>query len=259
MKKMLSVVGFFALIVALGLLAGTALNGPDGTSEAAAVSDVTSIVPGQAGDGEVEAALAPEAVTAASKYSSFAIPLQLTGISMASHVANYAETGDPNTNGSGILRVLMWNGTRFLEYCPDAPIFCDPDYAVGVGDSLMVLADNTLTATILSWVGDVPAQGAVTNSLAANANNVIMVPLDQYATFGNPGAPVLTGTADKLAKEIDPPNGANVNRVLMWDASNQRYVEYCPAAPIFCDPDFQVYSGYPYMILTGGSPPSHWP
>ncbi len=144
---------------------------------------------------------------------------------------------------------------RWYEYFPVDPDLGDPDFAVGSGDglALMVLVDNALLAsTTLSWVGDVPDAGTVTNPMTPNAFNFIMIPLDQYATYGSPGSPA--GTALTLANDI-----TNVTRVMKWDMTEQRWFEYYPVDPDLGDPDFDVFTGYPYLISINASGPTQWP
>ena len=116
----------------------------------------------------------------------------------------------------------------------------------------MILLDSTQTSTVLSWVGDVPTQGTIHNQLAPNSWRFIMVPLDQYGSFGSPLAP--TGTAATLGTLIP-----GVEWVMKWDATAQAYVEYFPQNPDFGDPDYPVYIGYAYFIRTGASAPAQWP
>jgi len=243
MKRLLSTALAVALLLGLGALAVLARGGGDILAPA---DNVVVAAP------QPQTAAAPDAPTAISKWNSLAVPLQVPNINTSDKVANYITTGNPNTPGNGITRVMKWNGLRWLEYYPQTPFLGDDDFPVNTGDSLLVLADQNLTATTVSWVGDVPAVGAVRNILAPNAWNSIIIPLDQFATYGSPGAP--SGTAATLASAI-----TNVDRVMKWDNTVQRWFEYYPDAPFLGDDDFSVFAGYPYMIHTKVSPPTQWP
>ncbi len=252
MKKILSVVGFFALIVALGLLAGTALNGPDGTSEAAAVSDVTSIVPGQAGDGEVEAVLAPEAVAVSGvSWNAIALPLD-TGSTTADGIAATIESFcDPACPGA-IEKVSRWDpvaqswGTRTVGG------FFPPDFDVHPGFALLIAANDTLNVNSFAWVGDLPPQCLATgcfqygqnNLPALNASgwNFIMIPLDKSGPT----------SADALAADI-----GNVTKVSKWDAGAQSWGTRIVGG--FFPPDYLVETGYPYLVLSDGTSSTVWP
>lgn len=256
MKNALSSIAIIVLLVALGALTVIAL--PRGMETATASAPATE----PAAPSIEAAASAPEAPAATNKWNSIALPLDVAGsdVSMASDVANYIASGDANDPGNQtVKRVMKWNeaSQRWVEYFPQDPDLGDPDFAVGSGVAggalaLMVLVDSNLSNTVLSWVGDVPAEGTVTNPLQANGFSFIMVPLDQYASFGSPGSP--SGTAADLADAI-----TNLTRVMKWDSSLQRWVEYFPQDPDLGDPDFDVFAGYPYMVRGNASTPSQWP
>lgn len=252
MKRISSSVAIFVLLAALGGLTLLAMpRGLEGDTTAP-----SNVFPrfAPASEAALSESLAPDATN---KWTAIAIPLDVSGsgISMASHVANYIASGDPDDAGNGsIKRLMKWDlaQQKWIEYTPQFPLIGDPDFAVEPGGALLVLADSSLQNTTLSWLGDVPESGVITNTLAANAWNFIMVPLDQYAMYGSPGAPV--GTASDLADDI-----TGVSRVMKWDAVQQKWIEYYPDFPLLGDDDFDVYAGYPYMIRTNSSSPTQWP
>lgn len=239
-----------AVVLLLGLGALAVLAMPSGSAALNAAPFVSAAPPAQ--EGSTDAVAAPDAPDVTSQWNAIAMPLIVPSVNTSAKVANYINSGDPAVEGSGITRVLKWNGLRWLEYYPQAPFLGDEDFTVNTGDALMVLADASLAANRVSWVGEVPALGAVQNDLTPNAWNYITIPLDQYDTYGSLGAP--TGTAATLAADI-----TNVNRVMFWDSTVPRWFEYYPDAPFLGDEDFPVYMGYPYMIHTKEMPPTKWP
>lgn len=246
MRRVLGTILAVALLLGLGALAVLAL--PNANASLAGAPAVSAAAPEFNPD-------APAASTL--KWNSVALPLAVStsqGVVDAQTLANYTATGNANTTGTSVQRVMKWDLTnqRWLEYYPQDPDLGDANFALGVKDAVMILLSSAQSSTVLSWVGDVPIQGSVHNPLRTSAWNFIMVPLDQYGTFGTMSSP--TGTAATLASTI-----GSVQRVMKWDPSAQRWVEYYPSDPDLGDPDFAVYIGYPYMVRTGTSTPTQWP
>jgi hypothetical protein len=252
MGRLLSTIIAVALLLGLGALA--VLATPHGSAAMTAGSLAAAPV-----------AAAPDAPAVGNpRWNSIALPLNVTGLGItdAQKLANYIATGNATIEGSSVLRVMKWDAAstpqRWLEYYPPDPSAGDPVFAVATGDALMVLLSSAQSSTVLSLVGDVPPAnpdpGAVNYTLSNSAWNFIMIPLDQYSLYGSPSAPV--GTAASLATDI-----GGVTRVMKWDATATppRWIEYYPSDPSAGDDDYNVFSGYPYMIRTNASAPTQWP
>lgn len=247
MGRLLSTIVAVALLLGLGVLAVMALPGAAAPMTAGAVAAAPL-----AAEPDAPAAL----MAGTPKWNSIALPLDVTasGVTDSQKIANYISTGNANTIGTSVLRVMKWSRLeqRWIDYIPQDPDLGDPVFTVDVGDALLVLLDSTQTSTVLSWVGDVPLQNTITNQLSQNAWNFITVPLDQYATYGSLSAP--SGTAATLAGDI-----TGITRVMKWEASEQRWVDYIPQDPDLGDADYAVNFGYPYLIRTDNTAPTQWP
>ncbi len=228
MNRVLTTVLAVALLLGLGALAVLAL--PGASAPLAAAPFVS--------------AAAPDAPMAAQNVNAIAMPLDATNQFTAAGV-NFDADGLATIVGPGVQQVLKWNATSGYQtwYPPDQD---GDNFLLTVGGSYRLVLDNTAN-TIVSFVGDVPAQGAVKFTLVRPTGvgcviNDISLPLDQSAV----------ADADDLAQAI-----GNVDQVLFWDKDTQGYKTWYPADQ---DGDnFTTLIGYPYRVclLSGGA--TTWP
>jgi hypothetical protein len=211
MKRLVSTALAIALLLGLGALAVLARGGgdiltPAGNAVAAAAQPQT--------------AAAPDAPMAA-KYNAIAVPLIVSGISDASSLKSYIEA---NVSGVTVTQLLKWDATipPLGDYRVYTGSSFSDNFGVATGDAVFVLAQGT-TPTTLSFVGDVPAQGAVSFNLVGDPGtcryNFISVPLDKGSIVNAAGLAAAIG---------------DVQQVLSWDPS------------ILPEGDFRVYTGSPF-------------
>ena len=230
MKRILYTTAFLGLLIVLAVAAVYALKGPAATATAAASAPAADISPASA--------LAP---TAGEKYNFIALPLD------SSDSFSYTASGLASYVGSSVQQVIKWDaaGQSYASYSPGGPP--PTDFNLEIGGAYFLLVDNT-SATVLSFVGDVPAQGGVSFSLVKESGasgckqNAISVPLDQGSIT----------KASELASAI-----GGVDQVVKWDASSQAFVTYSTGGPP--PTDFAVSIGYPYFVCLNNTAPSNWP
>lgn len=219
MKNVLSSLAIVVVLAALGLSTMVAL--PRGL-------DATAAAP--AGAPSIEVANAPAATQ---NYNVIAIPLAAQG--------QFSDAGFPYTAdglaklvGSSVTQVLRWDsaGQIYEFWLPQDQD--GVDFNLQTGGTYWLLVDSA-APPVVSFVGDVPAQGSINFSLVGNPSaclyNEISLPLDKSSITN----------ADQLASAV-----GNVVQVLRWDASTQQYEFWLPQ-----DQDgvnFAVKIGYPYTL-----------
>ena len=224
MKNILSITIFALLFLGLGALALTAAPGDAG------------IVAGSAP--EVEAA----DVAATNSFNFIGMPLD-----SSASVTPFQASGLASYMGASVKQVMQWNAASqiWASYIPGVsppPL----NFALAVGRSYMIEVDST-SGSVVSFVGDVPAQGSVSNALvpaaAAGCNfNTLTIPLDRGDVT----------TALALANDI-----GGVDQVMQWDAVNQIWSSYIPGVsppPL----NFATKIGYPYMVCLDNTGPTTW-
>jgi hypothetical protein len=225
MKNILSITIFALLFLGLGALALTA-----------APSDL-GIVTGSAP--EVEAA----EVAAANKFNLIGMPLD-----SSASVTPFQASGLASYMGASVKQVMKWNAASqiWASYIPGQsppPL----NFGLAVGGAYMVEVDST-SGAVVSFVGDVPAQGSVSNLFvpaptAVGCNfNTLTIPLDRADIT----------TASGLAADI-----GGVDQVMNWNAASQIWTSYIPGQsppPL----NFATKIGYPYMVCLDNTAPTVW-
>lgn len=226
MKNSLSSLAIIVVLAALGLTTVVAL--PRGM-------DATAAAPAAPAD-------APARAPLANKYNVIAMPLDATQQFVDAGVAFNAE-GLATIVGTGVQQILQWNpntGT-YLSYIPGLG---GDNFNLTVGGVYWLELDSS-AGNIVSFVGDVPAQGSVSFTLMRPvlgcAFNDISLPLDQGAIT----------TPQQLADSI-----GNVEQVLQWNASTQTFLQYIPGLG---GDDFDVKIGYPYHVCLQPGGNTTWP
>lgn len=189
--------------------------------------------------GEFDFAIQPGISNSDLRWSSISIPLSGSGIpTTADAVASYVSAGN-------IKKVARWNASTetWSVRTVGAP-FGTPNFTVAPGDTLLIGA-NHLVPAFFTWVGLLPDIGTISQPLIQNSYNFLMIPLDQRGNF--------TLTADSLAADI-----GGVTKVARWNAGTQTWTVRTVGAP-FGTPNYTVFLGYPYLVLTSGSTPPTWP
>lgn len=229
MKRLLYTTIFVGLVLVLAVAAVFALKGPAPTQTASAAPAAES---GQT------SSLAP---TATDNYNFIALPLDSSDSFSytASGLASYVP---------GTKKVVRWDATN-QQYVSYTPGISPPsaDFSLDIGGVYFLLLDSTAD-NVVSFVGDVPAQGSVSFTLTAGTAsscvyNAISIPLDQDQI----------ATAQDLADAI-----TGTTKVTKWDATNQQYISYTPGiSPPSAN--FDVAIGYPYFVCLDDTAPSQWP
>ncbi len=222
MKRFLFTTVFVALVLVLAVAAVFALKSPDAVQTAAVEA------PALASPASV---LAP---TAGEKYNFIAMPLD------ASDSFSYTASGLLGYV-NGATAVMKWDAANqyYVTYTGGPG-----DFALEIGGAYFLLLDNSADS-VLSFVGDVPAQGSVSFSLVKETGasgckyNTISLPLDEGSIT----------TASQLMSDI-----GGVDSVVRWDATTQHYVTYTGGPG-----DFAVSIGYPYLVCLNNSAPANWP
>jgi hypothetical protein len=238
MKRLLSTALAVTLLLGLGALAVLARGGGDILSPADNV--VSAAV-------QPQTAAAPDAPAIGGKYNAVAIPLIVSGINDAASLKSYIETNVP---GVTVAQLLKWDAA--ILPTGDYRIYTGSSFSdnfdVDTGDAIFVLAEGS-TPTVLSFVGDVPAEGSVSFSLvgdsAACRYNFISVPLNKGSITDAAG----------LRSAIGGSAISDVAQVLSWDESiapNGDFRIYTGSS--FSD-NFPVKIGYPYFVCMLASKP----
>jgi hypothetical protein len=235
MRRVLTTVLAVALLLGLGALAVLAL--PNGSAPLAGAPAVSAAAP--------EFQDAPEAVLATNKVNVIAMPLNATN-QFTNAGKSFDADGLAAIAGTGVVQVSTWDATS-ASYRSWDPIAVDGDnFSLAVGGNYRLVLDSTAN-TIVSFVGDVPAQGSVKFNLVRPTSgacrvNDISLPLDQAAIT----------TADQLAIAV-----GNVEQVLEWVGGTQSYRSWDVLAQ---DGDnFAVKIGYPYRLCLAAAGSTTWP
>ena len=225
MKRILYTTVFLGLLIVLAVGAVYALNGPATVKTASVAAPAADTAP---------LALAP---TATQNYNFIALPLD------SSDSFSYTAPGLASYVGSSVKQVVKWDASSqsYVSYTPGGP----GGFNLEIGGSYFLLVDSS-SPTVLSFVGDVPAQGSVSFALDNTATSgcrytSLSVPLDQSGI----------NDANDLANAI----GSGVQQVIKWDAGSQSYVSYTAGGP----GAFPVSIGYPYFVCLDSSAPANWP
>lgn len=232
MRRVLTTVLAVALLLGLGALAVLAL--PNGSAPLAGAPAVSAAAP------EFQ-----DAPLATNKVNVIAMPLNATN-QFTSAGKSFNADGLASIAGPGVVQVLSWNAATasYLSWDPAAQD--GNNFSLTVGGVYRLVLDSTAN-TIVSFVGDVPAQGTVSFALTRPSGtgcaiNDISLPLDKANIT----------TADQLATAV-----GNVAQVLEWNATTQTYLSWDVAAQD--GNNFATKIGYPYRLClsTGGS--ANWP
>jgi hypothetical protein len=174
--------------------------------------------------GDFDYALTP-GVTGTDNYTVIGMPLT-TGVLNAAEVSAYI--------GASVQQVLHWDAaSQTFEFWLPAFGF-GTNFAVLPGEAYWLALDPAAPA-VVSFVGGVPAQDAISFSMIGNGTicqqNEFILPLDQ------PGILFATDlTADMSA--------GNPEQMLQWDESSQTYEFWLPDFGF--GTDFPTRPGYPY-------------
>jgi len=229
MKRLLLTTVFVALVLVLAVAAVIALKGQPASQTAAPSASSSVLAPAPA--------LAP---TGTDKYNFIALPLDSSDSFSytASGLAGYVP---------GTQQISKWDASSqgYVSYAPGGPP--PTDFNLEIGGAYFLLLDANADS-VVSFVGDVPAQGSVSFSLIKETSatgckyNTISIPLDQGSIT----------KASQLASAI-----GGVDQVSKWDATTQGFVSYSPGGPP--PTDFDVFIGYPYFVCLNQSAPANWP
>ena len=221
MKNILSITIFALLFLGLGALALTAAPGDAG------------IVAGSAP--EVEAA----EVNATNNFNFIGMPLD-----SSASVTPFKASGLTAYMNPGVQQVMQWNaGSQVWASYSGGPPFTD--FNLAVGGAYMVELDSTHPDTVVSFVGDVPAQGSVSHTFVLPPGagcyfNTLSIPLDRSDLL----------KASDLVADI-----GGVEQVLQWNAVTQLWASYSGGPPFT---DFDVKIGYPYMVCVDNTATTPW-
>jgi hypothetical protein len=239
MRRVLTTVLAVALLLGLGALAVLALPNANASLAGAPLSAA-------APDFE------PEAPLATNNYNAIGMPLNAAN-QFTSAGFGFDSDGLASLVGSSVSQVLQWNNTRqeFDTWNPVSNtgvvngLFTTTPFALAVGGSYWLLVDST-SPTVVSFVGDVPAQNSVKFTLVGPVSgcsyNALTIPLEQSS---------LTNS-DLLADSINA--AGQVSQVLQWNAVRQEFDTWNPVSNtgvvngLFTTTPFATKIGYPYMI-----------
>lgn len=234
MKRFLSITLAIALLLGLGSLA--VLARPGGSAEpAAAVAQVES------SQQTASQSAAPAAPQAGTKYNVIALPLNAVSQFPA---GKFNAEGLATILGPGVEQLLEWSPSDGA-YRVYAPGLGGNNFALKVGGVYWVALDSSAN-TAVSFVGDVPAPGAVQFTLVrpttgACVYNHISLPLDQSGITN----------ALELATSI-----GNVEQMLEWDAASGAFRVYAPGLG---GNNFATQIGYPYLACLLPTGNTIWP
>lgn len=234
MKNALSSIAIIAVLVALGALTLAAMPRGMETTATASAPAANPAAP------SMEVARAPEA---SNTYNVIAMPLDAEQQFLDAGVS-FDGAGLAEIVGPGVQQVLEWNPSTntYLSYIPG---FGGDDINLEVGGVYWLELDST-AGDIVSFVGDVPAQGSVSFALVRPASsgctyNDISIPLDRDDIT----------TPQGLADDI-----GNVEQVLQWNPQTNTYLEFYPG---FGGDDFDIKIGYPYHVCLQPGGATTWP
>jgi hypothetical protein len=233
MRRVLGTILAVALLLGLGALAALAL--PNANASLAGAPAVSAAAP----------EFNPDAPAATVKYNMIGLPLNSTN-QFTSAGYSYNADGLGKIVGTGVTQVLSWNPSTQTYLTWDVGIQDGTNFSLTTSNAYWILLDST-AGSVVSFVGDVPAQGSTHFTLTRPASagcllNDITLPLD-WSSVAN---------ADQLATAV-----GNVSQVLQWNASTQTFVTWDVA--IQDGTNFATKIGYPYRLClsTGGA--TTWP
>ncbi len=234
MKRLLSAIAAVMLLLGLGAIVVLAL--PDANTAPAAVAPAAMAAAPFAQDQPV-AAEALAAPSVGTRFNVIALPLD-SSAQFAAQSLSYTASGLAAYVGSGVQQVLHWDtATQTYEFYFPADGF-GTDFSLQTGGVYWIEVDST-TPPVLSFVGDVPAQGTIQFDLLGATTclwNDISLPLDKSDIT----------VASQLAASI-----GDVEQIVRWDPETQTYEFYFPADGF--GTDFSTRIGYPYHVcLTQG-------
>jgi hypothetical protein len=192
--------------------------------------------------GAFDQALTPAAGPDERAYNLIAVNLDVPGVTDADALAAYVGAA---SGGHGVYMVLHHDAeAQSLEW--RLPGLAGTNFAVGAGDAVFLYLDET-APPVLSLVGAVPPQGSVSFDLArpepggSCTYNFVSVPLGRDDLVD----------ADALAAEI-----GGVYSVSRYDAATQTLIWRLPGVS---GPNFDVRTGYPYIVCLDETAPASWP
>lgn len=233
MRRVLSTVLAVALLLGLGALAVLAL--PNANASLAGAPVVSAAAP----------EFAPDAPTAGPNYNMIGLPLNSTN-QFTSAGYTYNADGLAKIVGNGTTQVLSWNASTQTYQTWDVGLQDGINFNLTTSHAYWVLLNNSAN-NIVSFVGDVPAQGSVHFTLVRPAGagcllNDFTLPLDKANITD----------ANGLATAI-----GNVGQVLQWNASTQTYQTW--DVGLQDGINFGTKIGYPYLTCLNSGGTTSWP
>ncbi|MGE5602119.1 MAG: hypothetical protein ACM30E_03655 [Nitrososphaerales archaeon] len=234
MRRVLSTTLAVALLLGLGALAVLALPNP--SASLAETSVVSAAAP----------EFNPDAPATGPNFNMVAMPLNATN-QFTSAGLTYDADGLAKLVGSGVRQALSWDNVNqvYKIWTIDEFGGSGTNFPLAVGGGYWLLLDST-SPTIVSFVGDVPAQGSLHFSFVTAASckfNEFSIPLDQ---------PGIT-KANQLATAL------SATQVLHWDATLQLFDIWTVDEFGGSGTDFNVKIGYPYVACLATGAPTTWP
>lgn len=247
MKRILSTALAISLLLGLGALA--IIASPNGAGSLLTASKPAAVALAAS---NFQGAAAPQAPDAAQNFNMIAMPLDATNQFTS---AGYTFTADGlmKLAGGGIKvpQVAHWRAdTGIYEtwtWNPDEGYAVGTDFALEVGQAYWLLLEST-AGNVISFVGDVPNQGAVKFTLVRGTPcvfNQFSIPLDQSTITD----------ADALMTAL------NAQQVSRWVASSQTFESWTwnPDEGQAVGVKFSVQIGYPYVACLVTGTPTNWP
>jgi hypothetical protein len=235
MRRVLTTVLAVALLVGLGALAVLAL--PNANAPLAGAPAVSAAAP------EFQ-----DAPAATQNFNHIAMPLNAQN-QFTTAGFTFDADGLSKLVGSGVRQVARFNaeGQSYDTWTID-PEFggSGTNFPLAVGGAYWLLLDSTAT-NIVSFVGDVPAQGSVTFTFVTGSPckfNEFSLPLDQSAITN----------ADQLATAL------SATQVAQWNAAGQKFDTWT-IDPEFggSGTNFTAKIGYPFAACLATGAPTQWP
>ncbi len=233
MKNLLSNLLFGVLF--LGLAALAFLSAPRNGDVAAETvpDDLAAVSDNVAGS-------ASNALLATNKYNFVALPLDSTA-----SVSPYTAAGLGSYAGSGAISVIRWNSSTqgFETHTVGFPF---NNFTLETSGAYFLEVDSTAD-TVLTFVGDVPAQGSTSFTLAKGSSpsecayTSISLPLDQSGITDAAGLGAAISGADEIVR---------------WNSSTQGFETHTVGFPFN---NFAVEIGYPYFVCVNSTGASNWP
>lgn len=233
MRRVLTTALAVALLLGLGALAVLAL--PNANASLAGAPPVSAAAP----------EFNPDAPTATLNYNAIGLPLNAAN-QFTSAGYSYNADGLAKLIGAGVTQVLSWNPNTQTYLTWDATIQDGTNFNLTTSNAYWVQLNNT-AASVVSFVGDVPAQGSVHFTLVRPASgncllNDMTLPLDRADIVDANGLATAVG---------------NVSQVLQWNATTQTFVTW--DVGIQDGTNFATKIGYPYRLCLNSGGATTWP